>query len=78
MSERPSLSYPVIHLIARRAHIFAASIGVALVAIGIWAISDGAPLWTGITYAGGGVIGYLLLRSYGELARILLDILMPQ
>jgi hypothetical protein len=78
MSNSPSRSFPVVHFIARHAHAVAAVIGLALIWLGIWAMSDGAPLWAGLSYIGGGVVGYVLLRSYGELARILLDILMPQ
>ena len=74
----PSKAFPVIHVIARHAHAIAWLIGLALIGLGIWALADGAPLWAGLSYVGGGLASYVLLRSYGELARILLDILMPQ
>lgn len=71
-------SYPVARFLAKRGALLASMVTLALWFIAVWAVLDGAPLWAGATFLGGGAVAYVLLRSYGELVRILLDILLPE
>lgn len=71
-------TYPVARFLARHGTLLALSTGAALFFLGLWALHDGAAWWTGAALMGGGVLGFILLKSYCELVAILLDILLPQ
>ena len=70
--------YPAASFVIRHGHLIAIVAALGLVALGAWAVLDGAPLWAGALLAGSGAAAYLLLRSFAELVRILFDILIPE
>lgn len=79
MTERASSdTYPIVRFIARHGHLLSLIVGLGVLLVGVLAAVEGAPFWVSLAFAGGAFIAYVLLRSYGELASILLDILLPQ
>ena len=70
--------YPMLHFLMRWGKLAAACLAAAVLVIGLWAaISSGQWLWAvaGVAVA---VVGYGLALSYVELARVIVDMLLPK
>ena len=71
-------SYPMLHLIGRFGGWLAVLAALAPLAAGIWvAVAGGSPWWlaAGIVAA---LAAFVVLRSYVELVRVMIDMLPPK
>jgi hypothetical protein len=71
-------NYPMLHILVRWGQPIAAALAGLVAAAGIWAaLSSGNYLWALLGF-GIAAIGYGLLRSYAELVKLVMDMLLPK
>ena len=70
--------YPALDLLVRHGDSIAVVIALVPVVAGVSAALAGMPLWVALLGLGGGAFSYLLLRSYVEIVRVLVDTLLPR
>jgi hypothetical protein len=71
-------TYSTLHFLVRHGHWFAAIVGLAPVLLGGWAVSAGMPYIYGVFGLLGSAFLYLVMRSYVELVRVIVDMLLPK
>jgi len=70
--------YPTLRLIARHGNLFAIAIGILLPLLGVLAgVEDQGWGWT-VAGVIGGLVGWLLMKSYAEIVAVIADTLLPQ
>lgn len=76
--EDPARTYPVLHLMVSHGHGLAIAVAITTLAFGIGLWFAGAS----IVFLIGGIVGgafmYLLMKSYVELVRVIVDMLLPK
>lgn len=74
----PARTYPVLHLMVSHGHGLAIAVAITTLAFGIGLWLAGAS----IVFLIGGIVGgafmYLLMKSYVELVRVIVDMLLPK
>jgi heme A synthase len=70
--------YPMLHVLVRWGHRFAAALALVIAAAGIWAAWSGANFLWALLGLGAGAICYGLLLSYVELVKLVMDMLLPK
>ncbi len=70
--------YPILHLIERHGGWLAVLLALALPAAAVWAFALGWHWGWLAAGLGAGVVVFVLLRSYVELVRVMIDMLLPK
>jgi hypothetical protein len=71
--------YPMLLLLDRQGSRIAALIGLAFPLLGGWAIWNASASWIWLAaVCGGGIILYGIIKSYVELIRLMVDMLLPK
>jgi len=71
-------SYRVLHFLVRYGDWFAAVVGLAPIIIGVCAWGAGMSIAFAIAGAFGSIFLYVIMRSYIELVRVIVDMLLPK
>lgn len=78
MDEESRRAYPAIHLLVRHGGLIATGLSLLIPLLGLWAWLTGSSILLLLGGIAGGLIAYLFLRSYVEMARIIADMLLPK
>ncbi len=78
MDEESRKSYPAIFILVTQGKFIALFVGVLIPIASLWAWLSGGPAYMIAIGFIGGLIVYLLLRSYVEMAQIMADMLLPK
>ena len=71
-------AYPALHFLVRHGDWIAAIVSLAPVAAGILAWAAGMSVAFAIAGVAGGAFLFLIMRSYVELVRVIVDMLLPK
>ncbi len=70
--------YPILRLIERHGGWLAVLLALTLPAAGVWAVALGWHWGWLVAGLGTGLVAFVLLRSYVELLRVMIDMLLPK
>jgi hypothetical protein len=70
--------YPMLHLMVDWGRAVAVVLAVLVAGAGIWAAVTGAGAIWAVIGLGAATLGYVLLASYVELVRLVMDMLLPK
>ena len=76
--EDPARTYPVLHLMVSHGHGLAIAVALTTLGFGIGFWFAGASIAFLIGGVFGGVFMYLMMKSYVELVRVIVDMLLPK
>lgn len=71
-------SYPMLHLIGRFGGWLATLVSLLPLAAAVWAVAAGASSWWLAAGALGALLVFGVARSYVELVRVMIDMLLPK
>lgn len=76
--EDTNRTYPTLHFLVRHGNSVAAIVAISTLILGgvVWVLTD--TLWAVVVSTFASAFVYLILRSYVELVRIIVDMLMPR
>ncbi len=67
--------YPILNILVRHGNLVAVILGLLPIALAV--IVNAAPVMLGAAIIAGGILGFFV-RSYVELVRVVIDMLLPQ
>ena len=70
--------YPILRVLERHGGWISLLVALVPVAISIWFVAMGAGQWWIAAGLGGGGVIYVLAKSYVELIRVMIDMLLPK
>jgi hypothetical protein len=70
--------YPMLRLIEKHGGWIAVLLTLLPIIAGIWLVSIGWPFWWLAIGLGCGVVVFVFIRSYVELVRVMIDMLLPK
>ena len=71
-------TYPMLHLIGRFGGWLAALVSLLPLAAGIWVVASGGSAWWLAAGALAALLIFAVARSYVELVRVMIDMLLPK